>query len=299
MKQKLILTRGAPASGKTTWTKNFMSSSKGQNFVNVNRDDLRVMLFPNHYNEDVYKPSNKRESMVTQAQMSIATDAIEDDMSVIVSDTNLREDTVEGWRKLVGWFNEYGYDVEFEIKDFYEDLDVLLERNAKRANGVPPKVIHDMYYRHVEQVYPDWKVEPDENLPPAIIVDVDGTLANHEGVRSPYDASRVSEDKPHWDIMDLVTRLSVDHYVIIMTGRDGSARQDTQEWLNDYGVEWDAVYIRAEGDTRKDSIIKKELFDEHVRGKYNVRYVIDDRRQVIFMWRALGLRVLDVAGGEF
>ncbi len=58
--------------------------------------------------------------------------------------------------------------------------------------------------------------------------------------------------------------------------------------------------MREAGDMRKDSIVKKELFDQHIRGKYNVRMVIDDRDQVVDMWRnELGLTCLQVAEGDF
>ena len=289
MKPQLILTRGAPASGKTTYAEGMVRT---HGFVNLNRDDLRASMFPHFYTNGRYKPNRQREDAVTRAQYTMARDFISANQSVIISDTNLREDTVTRYRNLAA-----GWNANFQIKDFYVDLDELLERNAKRDNGVPPKVVHDMYYRHVEIAFPHWKVEHDPSLPSVIIVDVDGTLANHEGVRSPYDASKVHLDRPHTDIIDLVRDLGYD--IIVMTGRDASAKKATGEWLYRHGVPFDKLLIRAEGDTRKDSVIKRELFDEHVRGKYNVKYVIDDRLQVIYMWRALGLRVLDVAGGAF
>lgn len=301
MNQRLILTRGAPASGKTTWANEFIR--KNPNCVNLNRDDLRATMFPAHYGKGVYKPSNAREEAVSVAQENIAYHQLHKGMNVIVSDTNLNPKTVDRWREFLDNYAEWEDIVDghlkFEIKDFYEDLDVLIDRNSKRDGGVPLDALTRMYYQSVEQIHPEWKVEPSLTLPPAIIVDVDGTLANHEGARSPYDASKVHLDGPHPDIINIVNLLARNYFVIIMTGRDGSAYRATYQWLMDNHVEFDKLYIRAEGDTRKDSIIKRELFDEHVRGQYNVEYVIDDRLQVIYMWRALGLRVLDVSGGTF
>ena len=57
--------------------------------------------------------------------------------------------------------------------------------------------------------------------------------------------------------------------------------------------------MRKTGDFRKDSIVKKELFDENVRGKYNIEFVLDDRNQVVEMWRSIGLVCLQVADGNF
>jgi hypothetical protein len=64
-------------------------------------------------------------------------------------------------------------------------------------------------------------------------------------------------------------------------------------------VPYDALFMRPAGDSRKDSIVKRELFDRHVAGRWAVRGVIDDRRQVVEMWRAMGLMCAQVAPGDF
>ena len=57
--------------------------------------------------------------------------------------------------------------------------------------------------------------------------------------------------------------------------------------------EWE-IHMRKAGDNRKDAIIKKELFDEHIRDKYYVDYIVDDRLQVCRLWYSLGLTILRV-----
>jgi hypothetical protein len=69
--------------------------------------------------------------------------------------------------------------------------------------------------------------------------------------------------------------------------------------LAQYGIKPAGVFMRATGDQRKDSIIKQELFDRHILGKYNIKFVLDDRNQVVNMWRSLGLTVFQVAEGDF
>jgi hypothetical protein len=135
----------------------------------------------------------------------------------------------------------------------------------------------------------------------AIIVDVDGTLADMRGVRGPFEWDKVHLDKPHQDVIDLVKDLtSLEKYrIIITTGRDGVCEQETKDWLTDNGVMYDDFYIRPKGDFRKDNIIKSEIYMDHIRPKYDVKFVIDDRDQVVEMWRSLGLRVLQVAPGNF
>lgn len=58
------------------------------------------------------------------------------------------------------------------------------------------------------------------------------------------------------------------------------------------------LLMRPKKDNRKDSVIKKELFDK-IKDKYNIQYVFDDRDQVVEMWRELGLTCLKVADGNF
>jgi hypothetical protein len=135
----------------------------------------------------------------------------------------------------------------------------------------------------------------------AIIVDVDGTLADMRGVRGPFEWDKVHLDKPHQDVIDLVKDLyNLKKYnIIITTGRDGVCEEATRQWLLNHGVPFHDFYIRKAGDFRKDNIIKSEIYMDHIRPKYDVKFVIDDRDQVVEMWRSLGLRVLQVAPGNF
>ena len=45
--------------------------------------------------------------------------------------------------------------------------------------------------------------------------------------------------------------------------------------------------MRKSGDNRKDTIIKKEIFNSEIRDKYYIDFVIDDRPCVIRMWKKL------------
>lgn len=57
--------------------------------------------------------------------------------------------------------------------------------------------------------------------------------------------------------------------------------------------------MRPAGDSRKDAIVKREIFDQEIRDRWRVIGVFDDRQQVVRMWRALGLTVFQVAEGDF
>ena len=57
--------------------------------------------------------------------------------------------------------------------------------------------------------------------------------------------------------------------------------------------------MRKKGDHRKDSIVKKELYEEHIKNRYEVLCVFDDRNQVVDMWREEGLLCCQVYYGDF
>ncbi len=135
----------------------------------------------------------------------------------------------------------------------------------------------------------------------AVIVDIDGTLALRTGDRSPYDWARVGEDDPNPPIIELVQmiRTAGQHRIILMSGRDESCRRQTEMWLDAQRVPFDELHMRAAKDNRKDSIVKEELYRQHVEGRCGVSWVVDDRAQVVTMWRSLGLTVLQCADGDF
>ena len=151
----------------------------------------------------------------------------------------------------------------------------------------------------------------------AIIVDVDGTLADMRGVRGPFEWDKVHLDKPHQDVIEMVQdfaslevytgeydddgdeMMDTKYKIIITTGRDGVCEEATKQWLRDHKVPYDEFFIRPEGSFAKDNVIKSHMYIEYIYPKYDVKFVIDDRDQVVKMWRSLGLRVLQVAPGDF
>jgi hypothetical protein len=119
--------------------------------------------------------------------------------------------------------------------------------------------------------------------------------------RSPYEWKRVGEDT----IDENVARFIADHFgapeaLIVLSGRDAVCRSETESWLARYNIQYDYLFMRAEGDMRKDSIVKREIFEREIKDKYYPYLVLDDRDQVVRMWRdELGLTVWQVADGNF
>ena len=150
-----------------------------------------------------------------------------------------------------------------------------------------------------------------------VIFDIDGTLADNshrqhflEGEKKDWKSffDAMVFDKPVKPIVDLYQSL-VDldkHKIVIFTGRPVNYQHQTVTWLYDHviGYEtWPRLLMRKHGDYRSDSIIKKELLyeflDSHNLTKNDIAFVIDDRQQVVEMWRSEGIACLQCAEGDF
>src|SRR5215213_4156991 len=93
-----------------------------------------------------------------------------------------------------------------------------------------------------------------------VILDVDGTLANHDGIRKHHDYTKVHLDEPHLDIIELAnmlwypTRPWLDF--VVVSGRPLACRDATRDWLNKHRIPWHSILMRQDGDYRKDYIVK-------------------------------------------
>src|SRR5690349_19473011 len=100
--------------------------------------------------------------------------------------------------------------------------------------------------------------------------------------RGPYDTV-YDNDLPHKHVVTMIQKLHANgEKIVFFSGRKESGRTSTMAWLlthvglkpGDYDL-----FMRADDDNRKDSFVKYDLFNEHVRGKFNVSAIFDDRKQ--------------------
>ena len=166
----------------------------------------------------------------------------------------------------------------------------------------------------------------------AILVDIDGTAAIMND-RKPYDYDKVGNDSINFPVWETISALekAKGYKIVFASGRmnvefpgrcerkDKSYRRgympgdDTEyptcfdltlAWLSKYCKLYDmevnpALFMREQDDNRKDSIVKKELYQGQIAKLYDIKFVIDDRQQVVDMWRSLGLVCFQVAEGNF
>lgn len=274
---KLIFLKGLPASGKSTWAKEYIKNNPAKR---VNKDDLRAML-----DDGVWSGSN--EKTVLSVQKEIVADCLYRGHDVILDNTHLDKKHEEYYREFC-LDNSY----LFEVKFFDVDVEECIRRDKKRANPVGAKVILDMYNRYLRPK--PVKVDYDPSLPDCAIFDIDGTLAQ-KGDRDIYDASQCHLDTVIEPVRE-VLEMSFDSLdgVIMVSGREDSCRLQTEEWLLDNGIPFSVLLMRRAGDKRSDDIVKKEIYEREIKGKYNVRFVVDDRLRVLRMWHDIGLFTFNV-----
>lgn len=291
---KVILTVGISNCGKSTWAREYIA--KNPMFTEVNRDDLRIAFFCDGKRSEYvnYKFSKERENMITECAVVNAEFAVKNGQGVIISDTNLNSKTRAFWKD---WAVKKG--IPYEEVVFDVPLHVCVARNRKRDITLPERVLFQQYksYRKFAGL-PTYLGTVGKDR--AIVVDVDGTLADMTGVRKPFEWNKVLLDKPRANVIETVRLFSKAGYkVIIMSGRDGCCIADTEEWLQKHGIPYDAIYMRDEGNSEPDAIIKERLFWDCVAPNYDVKFVLDDRDQMVNQWRAMGLECWQVAEGDF
>lgn len=285
---KMIITRGISASGKTTFAKELCE--RDSSYVDINRDWIRFNVVKPGSDWSNYKFSSKNEREVTEIQKEMVMDAYAKEKNVIISDTNLNESVVQMWLDIA---EELGYYVE--AVDFPISYEEALKRDRLRPNSVGHTVLYKQY---VKWLVLSGEIDISHKSPktlPTIIVDIDGTLAFNRGGRGWYDWMRVGEDDVNEFLADILRNKYDTHNIIIVSGRDSVCREVTEEWLSKHDIPYDYLYMRDEGDQRKDSIVKMEIFNNHIRNQFDVVAVFDDRPQVLRdVWIPLGFQTYTV-----
>lgn len=295
--KQIILCRGLPGSGKTTWALSHLVKHPGQ-WKRVNKDDLRNMI-------DGGAWSKKNEKLILKARDELIELYLKEGFSVIVDDTNFADVHL---RRITEIAKKHR-DIPVTIQDFSDvPLKECIARDAKRENPVGAGVIKKMWKQFLaaKHIAPYKEPEYSFGLPDCIIIDIDGTVAHMNG-RSPYDYEKVDTDTPDKTVINLIEifkeyndRFRGKLDIFFVSGRPDNCKVKTEEWLNKYiGVKYKNLYMRKAGDMRKDVIVKQEIYKEHFEGKYNVLFVLDDRNQTVEGWRELGLKCLQVAPGDF
>lgn len=299
---------GLPASGKTTAARELVADSGGQ-CRRVNLDDLRAMF-------DAAGGRRERSHTAEQSVLAVQDAAVRETIAagfdVVVDNTHLTPHIPKRLKAAVAGR------ARFVVHDFTDvPVEECLRRDAARAEPVGEDVIRLLADKHTKAVRNGWRLTdawmndavvlaevepytPDTSLPSAVMCDIDGTLALNLN-RNPYDFTRCEQDGLNGSVRDALIGFRQAHgdTIVLLSGRGEEYRPQTQAWLAAHDVPYDELWMRPPGDGRRDDLVKAELFDAHVRHRFNVRVSLDDRDRVVAVWRRLGLPTWQVNYGAF
>lgn len=143
----------------------------------------------------------------------------------------------------------------------------------------------------------------------AAIFDLDGTLfdCRHRlhhvlpGAKRDWQEffAGIKDDLIVEPIRDLAVALAASGIrIICCSGRPEEYRAISEQMLDEAGVPFAGLYMRATGDTRPDHVIKMQLLAGIREDGFDPFIVIDDRQSVVDAWREAGLVCLQAAPSE-
>lgn len=294
-KRQIILTQGLPASGKSTWAREQVRKSNGK-VKRINKDLLREMLDDSTFS----KPNEAfvlftRDLLVREALRAGAE-------TIIIDDTNFEDKHRERMLEIADNHKiQFGEELDVQYKSFTDvPLDVCLQRDSERDKSVGEKVIKDMHRRYIQPLLV--RNVGTNHKGDSVIFDVDGTVAHNAGARGWYEWNKVHLDEPITSIIRIAQMYKAAGYsIIVVSAREGTpeCRTLTEQWMEKHEMPFDTFLMRPANDYRRDSIIKTEIYEKYIKGKFDVEIVFDDRSEVTKTWRSLGLRCAQVAEGDF
>lgn len=301
--QVLILV-GAPGSGKSTFAKYILRTE--DNWVRINRDDFRTMQFGKTI------VPREIEGLISKMVSASTKELLRNKVNVIIDATNCSSRNIQD---LIQDFNELA-DIQFKVFDV--PIETLIQRCQKRqeetGKHIPIPVIKK-FAKQLQLLQQNFNFETrpklqkfkelqyakqDTSLPKVIICDLDGTLSLMNG-RNPYDASTCQNDLLNKPVLNVLKLFAENGYnIILLSGREDTFKPQTIEFLDKHNVHYNQLIMRKSGDYRKDAEIKKEIFNQIIQPNYFVEFLLDDRDQVVEMWRKdLNLPCFQVNYGDF
>lgn len=298
-KKTCLILVGPPGSGKSSCAKDYQDDG----YVRVSQDAQG----PEH--------------------MDIFEEAILEGKDVIIDRMNFNKEQRNRYLKIA---KAAGYYTEISV--IHESYETCYNRMLKRTEHETIKdeksrraALHTFFTKYervtadeADRVHRYW---PNEDQPKekVIVCDLDGTLCNvdhrlhhvRDGNKNwPAFFDGIPNDVPNKWCADLVRSMFPLYRVVYCSGRGEEEREKTEAWLKKYKLdsfynpvsgemEKAPLYMRKAKDSRKDSIVKEIILDFELLTRYEPAFMIDDRLQVVEMWRSRGFVCLQCAKGDF
>ena len=278
MKATILI--GISGSGKSTYIAQNTHDQFGPNVIS--KDNIRKSLIKN-YNPnknlwDQYSFKDNEDSINSLFDIQLR-EAAKNKQNIVVDNTNLSKSKNERLERLL---KNYGY-VEINYINFNltDNINFYLENNQNRINTIPMRAINDQYLLAAQSGY----LKLSRNN--IALVDIDGTVAI-KCDRSPFEYNKADNDTPNQYVIDTINALyetkRID-YIQFLSGRESYSYELTRDWLIRHGFDMNKhrLLMRKTRDCRRDSVIKNEIYESCLK-QNNIKYLFDDRNQVVDMW---------------
>ena len=293
----LTMLVGPPGSGKSTMAKNYL---------NTRLDVAHRTVYVNQDSQGKFQ------------HMENFRAALRDGKDIIVDRMNFSKAQRNNYLEQA---RELGYHIVIHV--LHVPYAVCLERAIARKDHETIKdetnarQALNFFFRTYERVE-DWEANqvdrhyPLGEKPSAIICDLDGTLCNIEHRR--HHVRRTDGQKKNWmAFMDgikddtvhdwcasILFNMRHNRKIVLCSGRSEQEREKTETWLRMHGFDYhENLFMRQGGDSRQDFLVKEILLDFEILTRYTPYFMIDDRQQVVDMWRKRGYVCLQCDVGDF
>jgi predicted kinase len=299
----IIILVGPPGCGKTTWAKLYTESHVAKR---VNKDDLRKMTCTEYNGQD--------EKVIKRIRNYAIESWLQKGYDVVVDDTNLDKYIFTDMQQIASRVGDIGV----QEHRFIIDMETCRNQNEDRAVGVVPEkdwnglwLAYTLRKKNDDFYAPPIDLEMlmrNEELkvsilPRAVIVDLDNTIAMFPNGREPFEHEKIPNDIPNRSLLYILNILSKrDVEIIIVSGRNGITEEATRQWLSTNDVWFDSLYMRPpdkEYASIRDYLVKKEIYEKHIKDKFFVICAFEDREQTTVGWRALGIPTCQVDFGRY
>lgn len=296
---KIILCQGIQGSGKSTWAKAWAKEDP-ENRVRLNYDDLRNML------GEYWVPN--REGMLKVIEEAFLLKAVQKGYDIVIDNMNLNPKTIAKYEE---WATQNNYEIQKILFD--TPVDECIRRDRLRDNPIGEVVIKRTWNTYRNYIIcesikkmKDKELKQDPNLPHCILVDMDATLFLNTNGRPFYgddlEPTDILKDESIPATIEIVKNYQATGKLVIgLSGRTDTKgiRACTIKQCENVGIHLDALVLRPIGSRKRGDVSKKELFEENIKGKYYVDFVLDDSTKVVKMYRDLGLTCLQPNEGKF
>ena len=305
---KITIMSGLSGSGKSTKAKEIIETNG--NTIRINKDLLREMFHFNKFNFN-------NEDITQKASMLLAEHFLQNNVNVIIDDTNLNPKTKDKYKELGKKLN-----CKIEYVDIDTPFEECVERDMSRMEDNERFVGREVILKQALQYKELWK---DKQV---VICDLDGTLCDiqhrlhfvkvAEGEKKDWKSffDGIEDDSVNGDVFHSLMRLKRqigDVKIIFVSARPEEYRFETEKWFNlfrynaKYGDDFLEMIgndknsklnliMRETGDKRDDVEVKEDIYNKYLK-HLNIIKVFDDRPRVIRMWQSKGLDVEDCGDG--